>query len=100
MALSKTQTSFYRRLYLAHLIECGIASVPSIVAATGMPRRTAQDTLKALGELHIRCEFRPEPGERHNSGQYVIADWGPFDRQWVTQHADHMRIALGYSSSA
>ncbi|MBA2778629.1 winged helix-turn-helix domain-containing protein [Billgrantia kenyensis] len=96
MTLSKTQSSFYRRLYLAHLIEQGIASVPAIVDATGMPRRTAQDTLKALEELDIRCEFRPAPGERHNSGNYEIVDWGPIERTWVAQHADRIRQALGY----
>ncbi|MGR2738868.1 winged helix-turn-helix domain-containing protein [Billgrantia sp. Q4P2] len=96
MALSKTQSSFYRRLYLAHLIECGIASVPAIVAATGMPRRTAQDTLKALEELDVCCEFRPVPGERHNNGRYEILDWGPINRTWVAQHAEHLRCALDY----
>lgn len=96
MALSKTQSSFYRRLYIAHLIEQGIASVPAIVATTGMPRRTAQDTLKALEELDVHCEFKPTPGERHNSGQYAIVDWGPIDRTWVAQHAERLRNALGY----
>lgn len=100
MILSKTQSSFYRRLYLAHLIEQGIASVPAIVAATGMPRRTAQDTLKALEELDVRCEFRPAPGKRHNSGHYAIIDWGPIDRVWVAKHADRLRNALGYPPPA
>lgn len=96
MTLSKTQSSFYRRLYLAHLIECGISSVPAIVNATGMPRRTAQDTLKALEELDIRCEFRPTPGERHNSGGYEIVDWGPIDPAWVRGNAERLRTALSY----
>lgn len=96
MPLSKTQSSFYRRLYVAHLIRIGIASVPAITAATGMPRRTAQDTLKALGELDIRCEFTHQAGEPHNSGQYVIHDWGPIAPHWVSAHADRIRQALGY----
>ena len=33
---SKTKTSFYRRLYLAHLIETGTNTVPAICEATGM----------------------------------------------------------------
>ncbi|MCE8015693.1 helix-turn-helix domain-containing protein [Halomonas sp. MCCC 1A17488] len=96
MSPSKTQSSFYRRLYLAHLIANGIASVPAIIAATGMPRRTAQDTLKALEELDMRCEFRPAAGERHNSGRYEITDWGPIDRDWVARHAERLRRTLGY----
>ncbi|EPK1206499.1 helix-turn-helix domain-containing protein, partial [Pseudomonas aeruginosa] len=51
MTISKTKSSFYRRLYVAYLIDSGIASVPEIMAATGMPRRTAQDTIAALEEL-------------------------------------------------
>lgn len=57
MTISKTKSSFYRRLYVAYLIDSGIASVPEIMAATGMPRRTAQDTIAALEELDIVCEF-------------------------------------------
>ncbi|RTR05258.1 winged helix-turn-helix domain-containing protein [Halomonas nitroreducens] len=96
MALSKTQSSFYRRLYVAHLVATGTASVPAIMAATGMPRRTAQDTLTALAELDIRCEFEPAPGRRHNIGHYVLRDWGPIDPDWVTRHAERLRETLGY----
>ncbi|WP_254277231.1 helix-turn-helix domain-containing protein [Halomonas sp. 3H] len=95
-AISKTQSSFYRRLYVAHLVANGTASVPAITAATGMPRRTAQDTLSALGELDIACEFVHEAGERHNIGRYVIRDWGPIDPRWVATHADRLRRSLGY----
>lgn len=96
MPLSKTRLSFYRRLYVAHLVATGIASVPAITAATGMPRRTAQDTLSALDELDIRCEFEPTPGERHNIGSFVIRDWGPIDPAWVSANAERLRDALGY----
>ncbi|UYG06311.1 winged helix-turn-helix domain-containing protein [Halomonas sp. M4R1S46] len=96
MALSKTQSSFYRRLYVAHLIANGTASVPAIMDATGMPRRTAQDTLAALAELDIHCEFEPAPGQRHNIGHYVVRDWGPIDPAWVARHAGRLREALGY----
>ncbi|MGM0985624.1 MAG: winged helix-turn-helix domain-containing protein [Pseudomonadota bacterium] len=96
MPLSKTRTSFYRRLYVAHLVATGTASVPAITAATGMPRRTAQDTLGALGELDILCTFEPLPGERHNTGAYVIGDWGPIDPRWVAANAERLRDALGY----
>ena len=38
---SKTKASFLRRVYVAYLIESGVNTVPSIMDATGMPRRTA-----------------------------------------------------------
>ena len=97
MPLSKTRTSFYRRLYVAHLINAGLAeSVPAIVETSGMPRRTAQDTLTALGELDIRCEFEQSEGERHQTGRYVIRDWGPISSAWVERHAGEIAEALGY----
>lgn len=92
----KTRTSFYRRLYVAFLIDQGIASVPALMEATGMPRRTAQDTLAALEELHIDCRFIAEPGQRHNIGHYAIKDWGPIDPRWIAAHAQQLRETLGY----
>ncbi|WP_227370872.1 winged helix-turn-helix domain-containing protein [Halomonas sp. M20] len=96
-SISKTQSSFYRRIYVAYLINNGTASVPDIIAATGMPRRTAQDTVNALGELDILCEFERKAGARHNTGGYVIRDWGPIDANWVNTHHRYLKQALGYS---
>ncbi|WP_129142016.1 winged helix-turn-helix domain-containing protein [Modicisalibacter coralii] len=96
MTLSKTRSSFLRRLYVAHLIDTGTASVPAIVTATGMPRRTAQDTIQALAELDIHCVFEQSRGERHHIGRYVIRDWGPIDRAWVERHAESIATQLGY----
>lgn len=97
MEISKTRSSFYRRLYVAWLVDSGVAgSVPALMACTGMPRRTAQDTLAALEELDIACVFEQQPGERHNDGRYRIADRGPVDRAWVERHREHLRNALGY----
>jgi hypothetical protein len=97
MEVSKTRSSFYRRLYVAWLIDSGTASsVPALMAATGMPRRTAQDTLAALGELDIDCVFEQEAGERNNAGHYAIRDWGAIDRQWVAAHLAQIRAVLGY----
>lgn len=97
MQPSKTKTSFYRRLYVAWLIDSGTAdSVPAIMAATGMPRRTAQDTLEALGELDIDCAFEQADGERHNSGRFRIRNWGPIDPHWVAVHLSHLKTVLDY----
>ncbi|WP_222909130.1 helix-turn-helix domain-containing protein [Pseudomonas sp. DNDY-54] len=95
--ISKTKSSFYRRLYVAWLIDTGTAtSVPVLMTATGMPRRTAQDTLAALAEIDIDCRFIQEDGERNNSGQYRIHDWGAIDRQWIDRHVSQLKSALGY----
>lgn len=98
MIVSKTKSSFYRRLYVAWLIDSGAAtSVPALVEATGMPRRTAQDTLAALIDLDIDCRFVQEHGERHNAGHYCIHSWGAIDRQWIEQNLSQVKSVLGYS---
>ena len=97
MDVSKTRTSFYRRLYVAWLIDSGgAANVPALMAATGMPRRTAQDTLNALTELDIDCVFVQESGERNNAGHYAIRDWGPINPRWIGANLAPIKHVLGY----
>ncbi|WP_049629085.1 helix-turn-helix domain-containing protein [Cellvibrio sp. pealriver] len=85
---SKTKTSFYRRIYVTWLIEQGSNSVPRIIAATGMPRRTAQDTLAAIHELAITLE--------NNAGIYRVVDWGAVDRKWVVDNINQIKRVLNY----
>ena len=97
MDVSKTKSSFYRRLYVAHLIDSGIANnVPALTEATGMPRRTAQDTIAALADLDIVCEFEQLDGARNHAGGYRIRDWGAIDRQWISTHLKQIKAVLGY----
>lgn len=97
MEPSKTRTSFYRRLYVAWLVDSGTAtSVPALMALTGMPRRTAQDTLLALADLDIVCLFEQDDGARNNAGHYRIEDWGPIDASWIRRNLTHIKTTLGY----
>lgn len=97
MEISKTRTSFYRRLYVAWLIDSGTAtSVPALIEATGMPRRTAQDTLSALAELDISCAFEQTEGARHLQGHYHISDWGPINPDWIKAQLAVIKGTLGY----
>lgn len=85
---SKTKTSFYRRLYVAWLIEKGSNTVPKIIEATGMPRRTAQDTLAAIHELDIEME--------NNNGTYRIVNWGAVNKVWVGDNIQQIKHVLAY----
>ena len=97
MEVSKTKSSFYRRLYVAWRIDSQTAtSVPARLEATGMPRRTAQDTIAALADLDIACVFEQQPGARNHAGHYRIQDWGAIDRQWIGRHLQQLREVLGY----
>lgn len=93
---SKTRTSFYRRLYLAWLVEKEIDNLPAICSLSGMPRRTAQDTLSALAELDILCHFKQTEGARQNQGHYQILDWGAVNPAWVDAHIKDIAATLGY----
>jgi hypothetical protein len=92
MTHSKTKTSFYRRLYVAYLIDAGINSVPALMAATGMPRRTAQDTIAALHELNIACDFEGATKD----GRYMIKDWGAINKQWIFDNLQQVKAVLEY----
>ncbi|MDY7567683.1 winged helix-turn-helix domain-containing protein [Pseudomonas sp. RTC3] len=97
MDVSKTKSSFYRRLYVAYLIDSRIASsVPALMEATGMPRRTAQDTIAALADLDILCEFEQLDGARNHAGGYQIREWGAIDKGWIAQHLVQIKTVLGY----
>lgn len=85
---SKTKTSFYRRIYVAYLIEQGINTVPKLIAATGMPRRTAQDTLAAIHELAIALE--------NTNGVYRVATWGAVNPAWVSENIGEIKQVLAY----
>lgn len=85
---SKTKTSFYRRIYVTYLIEQGINTVPKIIEATTMPRRTAQDTLAAIYELAIELE--------NNNGTYRVVNWGAVNPRWVESHITELKQVLNY----
>jgi hypothetical protein len=97
MDVSKTKSSFYRRLYVAYLIDSEVASsVPALTDVTGMPRRTAQDTIAALADLDIVCEFEQLDGARNHAGGYRIREWGAIDKQWIAQNLQQIKAVLGY----
>jgi hypothetical protein len=97
MEVSKTKSSFYRRLYVAYLIDSGTASsVPALTDVTGMPRRTAQDTIAALADLDIICEFEQLDGARNHAGGYRIRDWGAINPTWIEGNLGTIKQVLGY----
>ncbi len=57
-----------------------------------MPRRTAQDTLVAMKELGIECEFVGA----NKDGGYRINDWGAVNSEWVRAHLGEIKGVLGY----
>jgi hypothetical protein len=89
---SKTKTSYYRRLYVAYLIDSGTNTVQGLIDATEMPKRTLQDTLKVLSDLDIVCESRG--GTKATS--YRIVQWGAIDKKWIKSNLQHVKGVLEY----
>jgi hypothetical protein len=87
---TKTKISYYRRLYIAYLIDTGVSTVPQIMSVTGMPRRTVQDTIKSLAELDIVCKFVGATKD----GSYVISDWGAINNKWIKNNLQHVKSVL------
>ncbi len=92
---SKTRTSFYRRLYVAWLISSGTDTIPAIMAATGMPRRTAQDTLAALADLDISCGFEQTEGAL--SHQRLGSHQSGLDQGPATCHQANAGLSIALS---
>ncbi len=66
------------------------------MAATGMPRRTAQDTISALADLDIVCDFEQLEGGRNHAGSYRIRDWGAVDKAWIADNLPRIKAVLEY----
>lgn len=90
----KQKIAFYRKLYLAYLIDTDNYSVPGLEAKTGMPRRTIQDCLKALPDVGIQCSFVPKVGGRNNEGHYQITEWGPVRKSWIAENISQIVAVL------
>ncbi|MBB1404924.1 helix-turn-helix domain-containing protein [Pseudoalteromonas sp. SG44-5] len=90
--ISKTKSSFYRRLLIASLIDSEVNTIKKIMDEINIPRRTAQDTIAALEELDITCCYL---GATKN-GFYEIRSWGAIDKGWVMSNTIKIKETLGY----
>lgn len=85
LQISKPRRAYCRKLLLAHMIASQRHDLLSLEEGTGMPRRTLQDSIKAMIDIGIRCEF-VQDGPKHRHGYYRIVDWGDHDVQWIAAH--------------
>jgi hypothetical protein len=88
--ISKQRRAYCRKLLLAYIIASEKHDLLSLEEATGMPRRTLQDSIKAMADIGIDCEF-VQDGPKHRHGYYRIVAWGDHDVQWITAHVKDLR---------
>ena len=87
---SKTKTSYYRRLYVAYLIDTGTNTVPQLLEVTEMPKRTLQDTILALAEMDIVCAIAGVTKNR----SYSIEEWGAINKGYIKKNLQHIKCVL------
>jgi len=87
---SKTKTSYYRRLYIAYLIDTGTNTVPLLLETTEMPKRTLQDTILALAEIDIVCAI--SGGTKNRS--YSIDSWGAINKSYIKKNLQRVKRVL------
>ena len=81
--IRKPKIAYYRKLYLAYLIDTEKHNLVSLEEKTGMPRRTIQDTMKSFEDVGISFEFVQKEGALNKQGHYKITGWGDHKKQWI-----------------
>ena len=92
MTHNKSKIAFNRKLLIATLIDSNIGSVPLLVDATGMNRRTVQEVINSLSDIDITCLRSGST----KSGYYFISDWGLLDKRKVRNQLQHINGVLEY----
>lgn len=90
---SKASKAYYRKLWIALLIDSERHSLLSLEEATGMHRRTLQTAMAGFSDIGIECEF-VQDGPKHKHGYYCITDWGDHRRDWIETRRDDIEALL------
>ena len=93
MSINKTKLAFFRRMYVAYLIDTAKNNqVPDLMVITGFSRRTLQSVIEGLSDYCIDCEYIK------NENRYVIKDWACVQRKWVFENIEDIKQELNQNS--
>ena len=87
--MSKSKKAYYRKLYLAHLIDSDRHNLVSLEQLTGMHKRTIQTAMGGLIDIGIAHEFVQE-GTKNRQGYYRITEWGDHDKSWIRKNLKYV----------
>jgi hypothetical protein len=90
MTDSKAKISYYRKLYLAYLIDTTKSNLVSLEEVTGMPRRTIETSMKGFDDIGIDFKFVQEVGARNRHGSFKILSWGDHKKSWVKDNLQYV----------
>ena len=80
--ISKSKKAYYRKLYLAYLIESGRHNLITLEEETGMPRRTIETAMAGFSDIGIIREF-VQDGPKNKQGYYRITEWSDHRKSWI-----------------
>lgn len=86
----KSAVAYYRKLYLAYLIETQPHNIKSLVQQTQMPEPTIKTSLNGLSDIGIIHSFVQTDGARNMHGNYQIDDWGDHKKVWVKENLQYV----------
>ncbi len=93
MDINKTKLAFFRRVYVAYLIDTVKNNqVPDLMVITGFSRRTLQSVIEGLSDYCIDCEYVK------TENRYVIKDWASVQKKWVVEHIEYIKQELDQNS--
>lgn len=79
----KSQVAYYRKLYLAYLIDTKKHNLVSLEETTEMPKPTIKTAMQGFPNIGIQCNFVRPKGLRNGQGYFEITDWGDHSKSWI-----------------
>lgn len=91
--MSKAKTAYYRKLYLAHLIDSERHNLVSLEEITGMHKRTIQTAMSGFADIGILHEF-VQDGSKNRQGYYRITEWSDHNKSWIMKNLQYVADVL------
>lgn len=87
--MNKSKIAYYRKLYLAFLINLERHNLVSLEEKTGMPKRTIQTAMSGLSDIGIEHEF-VQDGPKNRQGYYKITEWADHNPKWIKSNLQYV----------
>ena len=94
--MRKPKIAYYRKVYLAYLIDTEKHNIVTLAEKTGIPKRTIQDSMKNFGDVGISFEFVQKEGALNKQGHYIITGWGDHNKKWIKDNLLNIVGVLQY----
>jgi hypothetical protein len=87
--ISKSKKAYFRKLYLAYLIDTARHNLISLEEKTGMPKRTIQTSMAGFDDIGIEYKF-VQDGSKNRHGYYQLISWGYHKKQRIKDNLQYV----------